>query len=103
MVPSGRHDHCQRAARDRGVPIYGINYKDKPEDAVAWLERNGDPFARIGADLDGRTAIEWGVYGVPETFIVGPDGTIRHKHVGPLREETLPSFLAALRAAGSGG
>ena len=70
-------------AQTRHVPIYGIDYKDKAEAALAWLAELGNPYTRIGAD-DGRVGIEWGVYGVPETFIVDRDGHIRYKHVGPL-------------------
>ena len=85
---------------ERGVPIYGINYKDRPEQAAAWLDELGDPFREVGADRDGRVSIDWGVYGVPETFVIGPDGRIRHKFVGPLQprdvEETLLPLLADL-------
>jgi cytochrome c biogenesis protein CcmG/thiol:disulfide interchange protein DsbE len=85
---------------ERGVAIYGINYKDKPEQARAWLDELGDPFRKIGADRDGRVSIDWGVYGVPETFVIGPDGRIRHKFVGPLQardlEETVLPMLAEL-------
>lgn len=77
------------------VPLYGINYKDPPEQARAWLDELGDPYARIGADIDGRAGIEWGVYGVPETYVITSDGTIAYRHVGPitraiLRETLLP-------------
>ena len=58
------------------VPLYGINYKDPPDQARAWLDELGDPYARIGADINGRAGIEWGVYGVPETYVIAPDGTI---------------------------
>lgn len=67
-----------------GRPVYGINYKDDPEAATAWLNRWGDPFTGIGADATGRVAIDWGVYGVPETFIVDRDGRIRYRHVGAI-------------------
>ncbi len=69
------------------VPIHGLNYKDTPEDASAWLNRLGDPYKRTGADLDGRVAIDWGVYGVPETFIVSADGRIAYKHVGAVTKD----------------
>lgn len=77
------------------VPLYGINYKDPPDQARAWLDELGDPYARIGADINGRAGIEWGVYGVPETYVIAPDGTIAYRHVGPitraiLRETLLP-------------
>ena len=66
------------------IAIYGINYKNKPEEAKAWLAELGDPYDRIGVDRNGRAGIEWGVYGVPETFVVDRDGRIRYKVVGPL-------------------
>lgn len=76
-------------ARDKIVPIHGINYKDAPDDAVRWLNTMGDPYTRTGADRDGRVAIDWGVYGVPETFIVGADGIIAYKHIGAVTEQAL--------------
>lgn len=79
--------------------LVGFNYKDKDETARRFLGLLGDPFAAVGVDPSGRAGIEWGVYGVPETFVVGPDGTIRYKHVGPLTPEALPGFLAQVRAA----
>jgi cytochrome c biogenesis protein CcmG, thiol:disulfide interchange protein DsbE len=71
-------------ANDRRFQLIAINYKDKPENAAAFLGELGNPYARIGADVSGRAGIDWGVYGVPETYVIGPDGIIRHKHVGPL-------------------
>ena len=86
---------------ERGVVIHGINYKDRPEAATAWLQELGDPFQRIGADRDGRVGIEWGVYGVPETFVVDREGNIAYRHVGPLQprdvEETILPLLERLR------
>lgn len=79
--------------------LVGIDYKDKPETARRFLGTFGNPFAAVGVDDTGRTAIDLGVYGVPETFVIGPDGTIRHKHVGPLTPQALPGFLAEVRAA----
>jgi cytochrome c biogenesis protein CcmG/thiol:disulfide interchange protein DsbE len=76
------------------VPIHGIDYKDRPEDAAAWLDRLGDPYTRTGADIDGRVAIEWGVYGVPETFVVDRDGRIVFKHVGPVLPEVYRDTIA---------
>jgi cytochrome c biogenesis protein CcmG/thiol:disulfide interchange protein DsbE len=85
---------------DDGVPIYGINYKDPAERANGWLAELGDPYRAIGADTQGRVAIDWGVYGVPETFVVDTGGRIRHRHVGPLQprdvEETIKPLLAEL-------
>jgi cytochrome c biogenesis protein CcmG/thiol:disulfide interchange protein DsbE len=71
------------------VPIHGLNYKDKPDDAARWLDTLGDPYTRTGADVDGRVGIEWGVYGVPETFVVTKGGRIAHKHIGAVTPEVL--------------
>ena len=79
--------------------LVGIDYKDKPETARRFLGTFGNPFAAVGVDETGRTAIDLGVYGVPETFVMAPDGTVRHKHVGPLTPEALPGFLEQVRAA----
>lgn len=76
-----------KLSREQAMPIHGLNYKDEPEDAAGWLRMLGDPYTRIGADLDGRVGIEWGVYGVPETFIVDQNGYIAHKHIGPITAE----------------
>ncbi len=96
-----REEHPQliELAKDPAVKLVGINYKDNPENARRFLGQIGNPFAAVGIDPSGRAAIDWGVYGVPETFVVGPDGTIRHKHIGPLTAEALPGFREKLRAA----
>lgn len=78
------------------VPIHGLNYKDDPGDAAAWLDQYGDPYTRTGADLDGRVAIDWGVYGVPETFIVDRRGHIAYKHIGPITPEALQRKILPL-------
>ena len=80
-------------AQDRRFDIAGLNYKDRPENARRFLGDLGNPFSAIGADASGRAAIDWGVYGVPETFLVGKDGKILFKHVGPLSEEAVRSDL----------
>ena len=83
------------------VTLYGINYKDTPDDAERWLGRLGNPYTLMGADLGGRTAIDWGVYGVPETFVVDGAGRIRHRHVGVLTrrdiDETILPLIERLR------
>ncbi len=78
------------------VPVHGLNYKDKPDDAAAWLDRHGDPYTRTGADLDGRVAIDWGVYGVPETFVIDRAGRIAYKHIGPITPEALQGKILPL-------
>ena len=78
------HGWLLEYARSGVVPIYGLNYKDKQEDAVAWLEELGDPYVLSAVDFDGRVAIDYGVYGAPETYLIDQNGTIRFKQVGPL-------------------
>ena len=97
------HPLFTRLQADNIVPIHGLNYKDKPEDARDWLDELGDPYTRTGADLNGRVGIEFGVYGVPETFVIDKAGLIAHKHIGALSEEalneTILPLIAKLRAA----
>jgi cytochrome c biogenesis protein CcmG/thiol:disulfide interchange protein DsbE len=76
-------------SRSNRVPIIGLDYKDKRDDAVAWLARFGNPYAASIVDADGRTGIEYGVYGVPETFLIDREGVIRYKRIGPLTAEAL--------------
>lgn len=78
------------------VPIHGLNYKDRPDDAAGWLDTLGDPYTRTGADRDGRVAIEWGVFGVPETFVVTRHGRIAYRHIGPLTDEALDKTILPL-------
>jgi cytochrome c biogenesis protein CcmG/thiol:disulfide interchange protein DsbE len=96
------HPVLMRLAAQGTVPVHGLNYKDKPDDAAHWLDAMGDPYTRTGADLDGRVAIDWGVYGVPETFVVDSDGRIAYKQVGPLTPKILETVIlpvvSALRA-----
>ncbi len=87
------HPLLMALAKDGRVKIAGLNYKDKAENARGFLAELGDPYDVVGVDPDGRAAIEWGVYGVPETFLVGRDGVIRYKHVGPLTPAALESSL----------
>ena len=86
------------------VTIYGINYKDDPEAARAFLDELGNPYTRIGADTNGRVSVDWGVYGLPETFVIDAEGRIAYKHIGPfdratLEEQILP-VVARLQAEG---
>ena len=95
------HPQITRLGKIPGVALFGLNYKDKPAKAKAWLELLGNPYHRIGADLNGRAGIEWGVYGVPETFIVDATGHIRYKHVGPVMprdlDETILPIIESLK------
>jgi cytochrome c biogenesis protein CcmG/thiol:disulfide interchange protein DsbE len=89
------HPLLMRMAQD-GIPIFGINYKDKPDAAKAFLAELGNPYAAIGADRTGRTAIEWGVYGYPETFVIDKAGIIRYRHVGPIMPHDLETRIRPL-------
>ena len=87
-------------AADRRIRIAGINYKDQADNARRFLGRYGNPFVAVGTDSNGRAAIEWGVYGMPETFIVNGKGEIVYKHVGPITTQTLEiKIIPAIRAA----
>lgn len=90
------HPLLLKLKTDGVVPIHGLNYKDTPDDAARWLNTFGDPYTRTGADLNGRVSIDWGVYGVPETFVIGKDGRIAYKHIGPLTPEALTNTVLPL-------
>lgn len=95
------HPVFMQIRREGLVPLHGLNYKDRPADAAKWLDDLGDPYTRTGADLDGRVSIDWGVYGVPETFVIDRQGRIAYKHIGPvtpqLLDETLRPLITKLR------
>jgi cytochrome c biogenesis protein CcmG/thiol:disulfide interchange protein DsbE len=98
------HPFLMELAKDKRLRIMGINQKDRPENARRFLERLGNPYIAVGADADGRASIEWGVYGVPETFLVDGKGIIRFKHVGPLTPESIRDKLEpAIRAVLAAG
>ena len=99
-----REEHSELMALGRlpGVALDGIAYKDKPEESRRFLDRLGNPFGHIGVDRNGTTAIDFGVYGVPETYVVDPSGRIRLRHVGPLTAEDVKSeILPLIRQLGS--
>jgi cytochrome c biogenesis protein CcmG/thiol:disulfide interchange protein DsbE len=80
------------------VPVYGLNYKDKREDALRWLVQFGDPYVLSVADGDGRIGIDYGVYGVPETYVIDKAGVIRYKQIGPITPERLKTRILPLVA-----
>lgn len=90
------HPVFMELKKQGAVPIHGINYKDQPRDAAKWLDDLGDPYTRTGADLTGRVSIEWGVYGVPETFVIDREGRIAFKQVGPVTPEIYRDKIAPL-------
>jgi cytochrome c biogenesis protein CcmG, thiol:disulfide interchange protein DsbE len=83
----------EKLSKDKRIQLVGINYKDAPDNARRFLNRYGNPFVATGRDDTGRTSIDWGVYGVPETFLVGRDGRIAYKLVGPITEDNLADVL----------
>jgi cytochrome c biogenesis protein CcmG/thiol:disulfide interchange protein DsbE len=83
------HEVITALAKRNLVSVIGLNYKDEPDDATRWLEQFGNPYTASVMDGDGRVGIDWGVYGVPETFIIGADGMIKYKHIGPVTHESL--------------
>ena len=93
------HEFLMKIKETKLVPIYGINYKDKKSAAQQWLSDLGDPYEKIGRDIDGRTAIDWGVYGVPETYIIDRNGFIQYRHVGPLSQRVFDDKLAPVLTA----
>jgi cytochrome c biogenesis protein CcmG/thiol:disulfide interchange protein DsbE len=85
-------------ARSRVVPVYGLNYKDRRDEALSWLRQFGDPYVLSIADVDGRTGIDYGVYGVPETYVIDKSGVIRYKQIGPLTPQRLKERILPLVA-----
>lgn len=90
------HPLWMELARSKTVPIHGLNYKDKPNDAQEWLRELGDPYTRTGADISGRVGIDWGVYGVPETFVIDRNGVIAYKHIGAITRKSLDETIMPL-------
>ena len=87
--PADEVPFLEQLSQDKRIQLVGINYKDTPDNARRFLNRYGNPFVAIGVDASGRTSIDWGVYGVPETYLVGRDGIIAYKLVGPITADNL--------------
>jgi cytochrome c biogenesis protein CcmG/thiol:disulfide interchange protein DsbE len=97
------HDVLLMIAQQRAVPLVGLNWKDDNAAAQQWLRSLGNPYAVVAEDREGRTAINWGVYGAPETFLIGPDGTVLFKHIAPMTMEVwTKEFLPRIEAARAG-
>jgi cytochrome c biogenesis protein CcmG/thiol:disulfide interchange protein DsbE len=90
------HPRLLELSSAKTVPIVGLNYKDSRDAALKWLARHGDPYSAIVIDPDGRVGIDYGVYGVPETFVIDRQGVIRYKHIGPVTTETLQEEILPL-------
>jgi len=86
-----------------GVPVIGVNYKDKPENALGFLGELGDPYAQVGADPSGRVGLDWGIYGVPETFVIDGDGTILLRFPGPLSPDVIEARVRPAIEKARGG
>uniref|UniRef100_UPI004048A9F6 DsbE family thiol:disulfide interchange protein n=1 Tax=Yoonia sp. TaxID=2212373 RepID=UPI004048A9F6 len=97
------HVVLSRMVAEDGLILMGINYKDKPEDAADWLDELGNPYARIGSDESGRAGIEWGISGVPETFIVDANGTVVFRYVGPIYTDKAMAAVREALSKASGG
>lgn len=98
------HEFLLELDRNDEIPIYGINWRDRRDDALSWLAQLGDPYVASGYDGDGRVGIDWGVYGAPESFLIGVDGRVAHKHLGPLNrviwERDFVPLIEAEKGAG---
>ena len=92
------HPSLMELAKDKRFTLSGLNYKDKPDQAQRFLADLGNPYAEIGSDLSGRAGIDWGVYGVPETYVIDKTGVIRMKHTGPISPEILAKKIMPLLA-----
>jgi cytochrome c biogenesis protein CcmG, thiol:disulfide interchange protein DsbE len=90
------HPLLMQLAASNVVPVYGLDYKDKPDAGRAWLAQNGNPYTLSAVDLDGRVGIDYGVYGVPETFLIDKQGVVRYKQIGPLTVESLQQKILPL-------
>ncbi|MGB5102449.1 MAG: DsbE family thiol:disulfide interchange protein [Steroidobacteraceae bacterium] len=94
------HDTLLAIAKQNAVPLVGLNWKDDNAAAQQWLRQLGNPYAVVAEDRDGRVAIDWGVYGAPETFLIGADGTVLYKHIAPMTMEAwIKEFLPRIEAA----
>jgi len=100
-----RQEHAvlNRIAAQGQVPIYGLNWKDDAQQAAEWLQKSGNPYEAVAIDGEGRVAIDWGVYGAPETFLIAPDGTILFRHISPMTMEIWKNeFLARIKSVDGG-
>ncbi|KXW55240.1 DsbE family thiol:disulfide interchange protein [Ferrovum sp. PN-J185] len=90
------HPILLKFARDYSIPLIGLDYKDRPQDGEGWVTNYGNPYTKIAVDLDGRVGINYGVYGVPETYVIDKKGVIRYKQIGPITEDALKNTLLPL-------
>lgn len=93
------HPFLEALKAETGAQLLGINQRDQPDNAVAFLKELGNPYDAVGSDLNARVSIDWGVYGVPETFVVNPAGVITYKHIGPIDAQSLGEVVDAVQKA----
>ena len=92
------HRYIKRLSNIKGIKIIGINYKDNPQRTIKWLKELGNPYSNIAIDSNGQIGIDWGVYGLPETFIVNTEGIIKYRHVGPITKKIYNNFYSKVIA-----
>jgi len=92
------HPYIKRLSNTKGIKIIGINYKDNPQRTIKWLKELGNPYSKIAIDSNGQIGIDWGVYGLPETFIVNAKGIIKYRHVGPITKKIYNNFYSKVMA-----
>ena len=92
------HRYIKRLSNIKGIKIIGINYKDNPQRTIKWLKELGNPYSNIAIDSNGQIGIDWGVYGLPETFIVNAEGIIKYRHVGPITKKVYNNFYSKVIA-----
>ncbi len=92
------HPYIKRLSNTQGIKIIGINYKDNPQRTIKWLKELGNPYSKIAIDSNGQIGIDWGVYGLPETFIVNAKGIIKYRHVGPITKKIYNNFYSKVMA-----
>ena len=92
------HPYIKRLSNAKGIKIIGINYKDNPQRTIKWLKELGNPYSNIAIDSNGQIGIDWGVYGLPETFIVNAEGIIKYRHVGPITKKVYNNFYSKVIA-----
>ena len=95
-VPCRAEHNYIKLLSNKGIKIIGINYKDDPKQAIQWLEELGNPYSKVAIDSNGTIAIDWGVYGIPETFIVNARNVIQHRHVGPITKKEFNNFYSKI-------
>ena len=91
------HKYIISLSKEKGIKVIGINYKDDPEKAIQWLNELGNPYSNIAIDLNGRIGMDWGVYGIPETFIVNKNKIIKHRQAGPITKEVYKDFFKRIK------